>query len=182
VKDHMVKIFPDQDHGFAHQGIANSIGGEDTDDPYERFVDDEFGGAGRVSMGSSDAEVACLLSTAFMESYSRVFLPTVGAPISRDEHESSWSKVLEMKDLSDAATRDIRQEIQEAMDNFVEEPLLGGNRIDPTDPEQEEQLRKLLASMQDPSAASGANAILPDDDLPTVYAKLIAQDDQFQIF
>jgi hypothetical protein len=87
-----------------------------------------------------------------------------------------------MKDISDSATRDIRQEIQEAMDNFVEEPLLSGPRIDPTDPSQEEQLKKLLSSMQDPGAESSDNAILPDDDLPTVYAKLIAQDDRFQIF
>jgi dienelactone hydrolase len=181
VKDHMVKIFPEQNHGFAHRSIGQVADG-DLNDPYERFVDDEFGGAGRVSVGSNDADVACLLSTAFMETYSRVFLPTVGPPISLDEEEEKWGRNLEMKDLSDSATRDIRHEIQEAMDNFVEEPLLSGNRIDPTDPSQEEQLKKLLSSMQDPSAESGANAILPDDDLPTVYAKLIAQDDHFQIF
>jgi hypothetical protein len=181
VKDHMVKVFPDQEHGFAHHGIGK-VPDDDTENPFDRFIDDEFGGAGRVSLGSSDAEVACLLSTAFMETYSRVFLPTVGPPISLDEIEQEWSSNLEMKDLSDSATRDIRKEIQDAMDNFVEEPLLSGSRIDPTDPSQEEQLKKILMSMQDPIAESGINAILPDDDLPTIYSKLLAQDDRFQIF
>lgn len=183
VKDHLVKVFPGQPHGFAHRGLSHAAESATDEDPYDRFVDEEFGGAGRVSVGvGSDAEVASLLSTAFMETYSRVFLPTVGPPISLDEQEGDWSQRLEMRDLSEASTRDIRREIQESLDSFVEEPLLGGNQIDPTDPSQEDALKNLLRSMQDPSVDGGENAIGPEDDLPTIYAKLLAQDDQFQIF
>ena len=89
VKDHMVKVFPGQGHGFAHVGISQSEQLDDSD----RFLDDEFGGSPNMSFGDrGDAEVACLLSTAFMETYSRVFLPTVGPPISLDDQESSWGR------------------------------------------------------------------------------------------
>lgn len=177
VKDHIVKVFKDQDHGFAHIGISK----QPESDYFERFVDEEFGGAGRVTMGHGDAEVALLLSTAFMETYSRVFLPTIGPPISLDENEVDWSQRLEMNDLSAFDSRDVREEIRNSLDNFVEEPL-GGYRIDPTDKFQEDELAKLLRSMEDPKQKEGPFAIQPDDDLPAIYAKLTAFDENFQIF
>jgi len=180
VKDHMVKIFQGQVHGFAHHGISKKD--DDGDDPFERFVDDEFGGAGKLSLQSGgDAEVACLLSTAFMETYSRVFLPTIGPPISLDEMEGDWGKNINMKGYRDSETRDVRKEIGDSIENFVEEPL-GGYRMDPSDESQEEELKRLLKSMQDPDADNGEFAIGPDDDLSTMYAKLTASDDDFQLF
>jgi len=176
IKDHMVKVFTGQDHGFAHNGI--SANQQSPEDEFEQFVDEEFGGAGRVGLDGGDAEVACLLSTAWMETYSRVFLPTTGPAVSVDENESEW-KSLEMKDLSDANTRDIRSEMEVAIDSFVEEPL-GGRMIDQTDGSQKEELTELLKGMQNGEA--GPYAINPDDDLTTIYAKLKASDQNFQIF
>lgn len=177
VKDHMVKVFPGQEHGFAHVGLSTP---EATDD-YERFVDEEFGGAGRVTLGNGDAEVACLLSTAFMETYSRVFLPTVGPPISLDEKEASWGQSVEMIGVKASSSRDIREEIDDALDKYVDEPL-GGYRIDPNDESQEEELKRVLVSMQSPNQKDGPFAIEEDDNLETVYAKLKASDPGFQIF
>jgi dienelactone hydrolase len=177
VKDLMVKVFPHQDHGFAHVGLSRPI----EVDVFERFVDEEFGGSGTVSLGEGDAEVACLLSTAFMETYSRVFLPTVGPPISSDDEDSQWNSELEMKDLTEANARDVREEIEESLDNFVEEPL-GGYRIDPTDDTQENELAEILRSMEEPDAKKGPFALEEDDDLVTIYAKLKASDENFQIF
>ena len=184
VVDHMVKVFPGQDHGFAHVGLSqrqkyldDSAEGDDV----ERFVDEEFGGAGRLSIADGDAEVACLLSTAFMETYSRVFLPTVGPPISLDEQEQEWGRDLKMKGLESSSQRDVRSEIKDAIENFVEEPLQSGPRIDPTDSSQEEELMKLLRSMEDPNQ-EGPFKIEDDDDLPTIYAKLTSSDENFQIF
>ncbi len=176
VKDYMVKVFRGQDHGFAHNGISSSLG--NPEDELEQFIDDEFGGAGRVGLDGGDAEVACLLSTAWMETYSRVFLPTTGPAVSVDENEADWTS-LEMKDLSDANTRDIRSEMEDAIDNFVEEPL-GGRRIDQTDESQNDELTKLLKGMQNDE--SGEYEISPDDDLTMIYAKLKASDENFQIF
>jgi hypothetical protein len=176
VKDYMVKVFPGQDHGFAHNGISSSL--ESPEDEFEQFVDEEFGGAGRVGLDGGDAEVACLLSTAWMETYSRVFLPTTGPAVSVDENEADWRN-LEMKDLSDAYTRDIRTEMEDAIDNFVEEPL-GGRMIDQTDESQKDELAEILKGMQNDD--SGPYAISPDDDLTTIYAKLKASDENFQIF
>jgi dienelactone hydrolase len=178
VVDHMVKIFPGQEHGFAHLGLSQP---KEPNDVVERFVDEEFGGAGRLSVAEGEAEVACLLSTAFMETYTRVFLPTVGPPISLDEYDSEWGRELTIKDLKETRNRDVRVELKEAIDNFVEEPLLSGPRIDPTDESQEEALARLLRSMQDPSA-TGPYKVTDDDDLPTIYKKLISSDENFQIF
>ena len=177
VKDHIVKVFPEQDHGFAHIGLSQH---SQTDDEMERFVDEEFGGSGRLGIFDGDAEVACLLSTAFMETYSRVFLPTVGPPISLDDNERDWSKNIEMRDFS-KTTRDVRKEIEEAVNGFVGEPL-GGYYIDPSDEEQEEQLKKILRSMEEPEQKEGPYAISDDDDLATMYAKLKAADENFQLF
>ena len=176
VKDHLVKVFPDQDHGFAHKGLSLPSEGDDL----ERFADEEFGGSGRLGLLDGDSEVACLLSTAFMETYSRVFLPTIGPPISHDDSERHWSQNIEMSDLS-KQRRDVRKEIEEAVDNFVEEPL-GGFRIDPSDEAQEEELKRLLRSMEEPEQKAGPYAIEDDDDLATIYAKLKAADENFQLF
>lgn len=176
VKDYMVKVFPGQDHGFAHNGISSTL--ENPEDEFEQFVDEEFGGAGRVGLDGGDAAVACLLSTAWMETYSRVFLPTTGPAVSVDENEADWTS-LDMKDLSDANTRDIRSEMEDAIDNFVEEPL-GGRMIDQTDESQQEELAQLLKGMQNDESVP--YPISPDDDLTTIYAKLKANDKDFQIF
>ena len=176
VKDHIVKVFAEQNHGFAHIGLSHHIEGDD----FERFVDEEFGGSGRLGLFDGDAEVACLLSTAFMETYSRVFLPTVGPPISLDDSEQDWSKNIEMRDFS-KSVRDVRKEIEEAVNGFVEEPL-GGYYIDPSDEEQEEQLKKILRSMEEPEQKEGPYAIQDEDDLATMYAKLKAADQNFQLF
>lgn len=177
VKDHLVKVFPDRDHGFAHNGLSAP---SDSDD-FERFVDEEFGGSGRVGGYDGDAEVACLLSTAFMETYSRVFLPTVGPPISLDDDEKEWSRTIEIKDTSFGNSRDVRQEIEEAVNGFVEEPL-GGYRLDPSDEEQEEEMKRILRSMEEPAQKDGPYALMDDDDLATMYAKLKAADENFQLF
>ena len=176
INDHMVKVFPGRDHGFAHIGIGAHQ--KSSEDEFEQFVDEEFGGAGRVGLDGGDAEVACLLSTAWMETYSRIFLPTTGPAVSVDENESEWSR-LKMKDLNDAYARDIRAEIEDALDNFVDEPL-GGRMIDQTDESQKEELAELLRGMQ--NGESGLYTINPGDDLTTIYAKLKASDENFQIF
>jgi dienelactone hydrolase len=175
VKDYMVKIFPNQGHGFAHIGMGR--GREDTD--LDRFVDDEFGGSGRVFMEGGDAEVACLLSTAFMETYSRMFLPTAGPPISKDELASEWTESLTMKDFT-KTTRDVREELAKMEEGFVEEPL-GGKMMDPTDESQQEDLVKILRGME-PENMPAELKIQDDDDIETIYAKLKAGDDSFQLF
>jgi dienelactone hydrolase len=177
VKDLMVKVFPGQEHGFAHFGLGNQ--GNDENE-FERFVDNEFGGSGRVAMDDGDAEVACLLSTAFMETYARVFLPTMGPAIREDETAEEWSNTLEMKNLDVANSRDVRQEIEDSQDNFVEEPL-GGKRMDPTDDSQRTELIGLLRSMESDDV-DPEYKIEDDDDLEIMYAKLKAADDTFQIF
>jgi dienelactone hydrolase len=180
VKDLLVKVFPGQDHGFAHMGLGQPQ--LDDGSEFDRFVNEEFGGSGRVSiMDGGDAEVACLLSTAFMETYSRVFLPTAGPPISKDDGEQEWSKNLEMKDYANGAkARDVRQEIEDSLENFVEEPH-GGSRIDPNDGLQGGELATLLRSME-PEGYDGPFKIVDDDDVQTMFAKLTSADPEFQIF
>jgi len=178
VKDHLVKVFSGQDHGFAHIGLAAKAN-MDKDTAFERFVDEEFGGAGQVSMDDGEAEVACLLSTAFMETYSRAFLPTTGAPISSEQNE--WSSDLEVKGLGGANARDIRKEIEESLDNFVEEPLEGIS-VDPTDESQRTALEEYLRSIQADEEVQEPFKIEDDDDIETMYAKLKAWDEQFELF
>lgn len=175
VKDFMVKVFPNQGHGFAHLGLGFRHDVSELD----RFVDDEFGGSGRVSLDASDAEVACLLSTAFMETYSRMFLPTMGPPVSKDELSTEWAQDLNMKDWRNSA-RNVRQEIEEALVNFKEEPL-SGIRIDPTDDSQRDQLAEILRGME-PEDVPPELKIQPEDDLEEIYAKLLQSDPSFQIF
>jgi dienelactone hydrolase len=177
VKDYMVKVFPDQDHGFAHRGLGHDL----SEDPeMDRFVDEEFGGAGKVSLVGSDAEVACLLSTAFMETYSRMFLPTTGPPVSKDELSAEWSQDLSINQDWKQNRRDVRQEIEESLDNFQEEPLSGA-RIDPTDDASRDRLAEILRGME-PENVPPALKIQPQDDLEEIYAKLLQSDPSFQIF
>jgi len=177
IKDHMIKVFPDQEHGFAH----NVFGSDHADESSEldRFVDDEFGGAGRVTVNDGDAEVACLLSTAFMETYSRKFLPTTGSPVAKDEAEFQWNTELNMKDLT-KEPRNVREEIDESLNNHEDLPL-AGNYIDPGDESQQDELFEALRTMQDPDASPELR-ITDSDNLETAYAKLIAGDEDFQIF
>ena len=96
VKDNMIKVFPDQIHGFAHVGLGDREG------------DGVIGGA--------DGEVASLLSTAFLETYTRMFLPTVGVPIKNEdvyEGMEDWTSIQMRKDIGNAQ-RDVRAEIAAA--------------------------------------------------------------------
>jgi hypothetical protein len=86
-----------------------------------------------------------------------------------------------MKSLEEANARDVREEIEESLDSFVEEPL-GGYRVDPTDDTQESELAEILRSMEDAEAKKGPYALEDEDDLVTIYAKLKASDENFQIF
>lgn len=75
----------------------------------DEFLEEEFGGL--PSMDFGDAEVACLLSTAWMETYARVFLPTSGEAVKESD---SWSE-LDMPDFSKSQIRDVRGEIEDAL-------------------------------------------------------------------
>jgi hypothetical protein len=182
VKDSLVKVFPDQDHGFAHIGLAAKANAE-RDTAFERFVDDEFGGAGQVSLDDGEADVACLLSTAFMETYSRVFLPTTGSPISQE----GWSTDLEIRSLNDANTRDIRREIEESLQNFEfdgdsfawqEEEATVGFR----DSRQRELADWMKSIQSEEGTDPGPYRIEDDDDLDTMYSKLKAANVDFEFF
>jgi dienelactone hydrolase len=124
VKDAMVKVFPNQDHGFAHNLVPRKRDETSDDvsgDEMKFIVEDGYGGTANLldhEYSSSDAEVACLLSTAWMETYTRVFLPTIGAPVRFDEDES-WSTV-QMSEYSAAEKRDVRKELEEAIANYEE--------------------------------------------------------------
>jgi hypothetical protein len=117
MKDVMVKVFPNQNHGFAHNIPKEFTEGFDED----RFVvEDGYGGRANLvehEFSNGDAEVACLLSTAWMETYTRVFLPTVGAPV-RDE-DARWNE-LDMNGYPKDTKRDIRKEIEDSIANFKE--------------------------------------------------------------
>ena len=100
VRDVMVKVFPRQTHGFAHVGLASASNGE----------------------GGTDAEVAALLSTAWLETYSRSFLPTVGSKI-KDE-PTKWSQ-LEMPNVdAKAEPMTNNQDVDESwfnLDNIIKD-------------------------------------------------------------
>ena len=123
VVDYMVKIFPNQEHGFAHNHLGmektNDVSSneEDSDDTQDdRFLGEDFGSSIEPLEMGGDAEVACLLSTAWMETYTRVFLPTVGTPVRYDENEE-WSSTIEMNKRTEQRP-DIRTEIDDAIFNF----------------------------------------------------------------
>ena len=72
-----------------------------------------------IDMGG-DAEVACLLSTAWMETYTRVFLPTVGTPVKYDDDERWSSTQLEMEGMKTKEQRqlsEVRAELDEQISN-----------------------------------------------------------------
>ena len=124
VVDYMVKIFPNQEHGFAHNHLgvekSNEASSEevndDTQDVDDRFLGEDFGSSIEPLEMGGDAEVASLLSTAWMETYTRVFLPTVGTPVRYDENEE-WSSTIEMNKRTEQRP-DIRSEIDEAIFKF----------------------------------------------------------------
>ncbi|KAL7466244.1 hypothetical protein ACHAXS_006535 [Conticribra weissflogii] len=124
VKDAMVKVFPDQTHGFAHIGLGSGSNGQanGNDESAEidgdnAFLGDDFGSTMPEGNVNGDAEVACLLSTAWMETYTRVFLPTVGSPV-RDDEDESWS-TLEMKGCNSRREKgDIRKALEDAIANY----------------------------------------------------------------
>eukprot|EP00557_Chaetoceros_sp_GSL56_P012234 CAMPEP_0176484416 /NCGR_PEP_ID=MMETSP0200_2-20121128/4442_1 /TAXON_ID=947934 /ORGANISM="Chaetoceros sp., Strain GSL56" /LENGTH=768 /DNA_ID=CAMNT_0017880887 /DNA_START=92 /DNA_END=2395 /DNA_ORIENTATION=- len=129
VKDYMVKVFPGQKHGFAHVGLSNQQQEQNPETTTDRFLKEEFGGPPmRSSVDDGDAEVASLLSTAWMETYSRQFLPTIGEAVKDDE---VWSDI-EMPDLSQSSKRDIRSEIEQAI-NEHEDMDLDLRRMHPDD-------------------------------------------------
>jgi dienelactone hydrolase len=173
IKDCMVKVFSDQDHGFAHNALGRNHDGSELD----RFVDNQFGGAGRVSIGDGDAEVACLLSTAFMETYSRKFLPTVGTPIMSDNSANDWNQDTVMKDFSDT-NRDVRNEL-ELLTQQLKDVEPEGIVIDPDDPDDDAKLLDALRAM---GAQDGEYKIRENDDIKTAFDKLVAGDDSFQLF
>jgi len=114
VKDHMVKVFGGQKHGFAHIGISKESNVEE-----DSFLVEEFGGMSTNSIDDGYAEVASLLSTAWVETYSRQFLPTIGEAVKDDE---KWSDI-DMQDLSQSNKRDIRAEMEDALENHQDEEL-----------------------------------------------------------
>jgi dienelactone hydrolase len=147
IKDFMVKVFPDQKHGFAHLTMKD----EDKEE-MDRFLGENFGTIEPLSVGG-DAEVACLLSTAWVETYTRVFLPTVGTPVRFDADER-WSKyTLEMQRYSQKERRDVRSELEEAIANYEDvdidlrrmsqsvSPLQDGPGIDKIEDIEEERER-----------------------------------------
>jgi hypothetical protein len=85
-----------------------------------------------------------------------------------------------MKDLKVANSRDIRQEIEEGLENFVEEPM-GGSRVDPTDDTQSSELTERLRNMESDDV-DPRYKIEDGDAIKLMYAKLKAADDTFQIF
>ncbi len=106
------KIFPGQHHGFAHVGMSKQ------EQERDEFLEEEFGGPLQFHMDSSDAEVASLLSTAWMETYARMFLPTIGEAVKDD---SSWSD-LRMPEKPEVG-RNVREEIEDALENHQDVEL-----------------------------------------------------------
>jgi len=169
VVDFMVKVFPGQKHGFAHNHLGQPEEGSDDTD---RFVDEGFGSVDPLTTGG-DAEVACLLSTAWMETYTRVFLPTVGSPV-RDEEGNSWSSTLETN--FQAEQKGIREELEEAISTFEDvspdlgrmsqsrSPLLDGEANEAYDriEEEREKIKQEILTKY---------GISPDDDDETFNAK-----------
>jgi len=177
MKDRMVKVFPNQGHGFAHIGLGAAKNEAATgDDETDEFLREEFGGSGSYDVDGADAEVASLLSTAWMETYTRVFLPTVGTAVMDDE-DQSWSD-LEMKDLSYSRNRDVRGELENAVDTHVDEEV-DFSRMNPesflnpdafmTEDALDTRVTDLIEMLKEKSVF-----ITPEDDEVTVRQKLQA--------
>ena len=86
---------------------------KEVDEEEDRFLKEEFGGTPSNNMDTGAAEVASLLSTAWIETYSRVFLPTIGPKTTEDDN---WSQI-DMQDLSFSNDRNVREEIESAIEN-----------------------------------------------------------------
>lgn len=149
VKDVMVKVFPNQNHGFAHNTQREYTEGFDED----RFVvEDGYGGRANLIEHeyNGDAEVACLLSTAWMETYTRIFLPTVGAPV-RLEEDEKWSQ-LDMNGSTKEGKRNVRQEIEDEVANF-EPPEVDYSEVEERDSNfldaPPEELRRLQQKQEE---------------------------------
>ena len=194
VRDLMVKIFPKQGHGFAHNHLGKDPAEEDDKSELELTIDQEFGGSGRVSFGTGDADIAFLLSTAWMETYSRVFLPTIGKKVRGDKQETTtgksrsgggassaytekWSELM-MPDLTETHTRDIREEIDDALNSYSPPK----NTFDDlTEEEEEERTKRILMSYQDGKDA-GIYTINKDDSIEDMVEKLKAWDKNLELF
>jgi len=165
VKDYMVKVFPGEEHGFAHDNIGK------VPDEVDEFIEDEFGGLPSNSNDGSNAEVAYLLSTAWIETYSRVFLPTVGPNVADDE---TWSE-LNMHDISFSNNRDIRQEIEDGIENS-EDVVPDFGRMSPDDYQTP---MDDIESMDDDSIEADLRAemkpygISSEDDISEVLEKMV---------
>ncbi|KAL9189678.1 hypothetical protein ACHAXT_009353 [Thalassiosira profunda] len=186
IKDFMVKIFPGQKHGFAHAnlGADREGSGSDGQGEMDRFLGEDFGSMDPLAIGG-DAEVACLLSTAWMETYTRVFLPTVGTPVRFDANER-WS-ALEMDGQPDDERQDVRAELDDAIAKYEDldidlgrmsqsaSPLLegpGATKMEEIEAERE-KARQMILEKYD---------ISDDDDEETWDRKIMqaAQDGAFE--
>jgi hypothetical protein len=107
-------------------------------------------------------------------------LPTVGPIICQDENEAEWQRI-EMKDLNGANNRDIREEINSALNDFTFVPEMGGRKLDRFDEESHDELKKVLMGYQTGQDA-GENQILSTDDINTAYEKLRRWDSTIQLF
>jgi len=163
IKDMMVKVFSRQKHGFAqevHAMVHN--------DEFNRLDQNEYGGE-YTSLDSSDTEAAYLLSSAFLETYSRSFLPTVGPPI---EDDDNWSD-LHMKDLSASRLKNVRSDIENMLAKHEGTDLDLG-RMHPLDymnPISDmEDVDKTLAD----AMKNKPYGLSPEDDADTMVEKLKA--------
>mmetsp|Transcript_18014 Transcript_18014/g.41674 ORF Transcript_18014/g.41674 Transcript_18014/m.41674 type:complete len:729 (+) Transcript_18014:81-2267(+) len=143
VKDLMIKVFPDQEHGFAHNKLAAKYFDEPKSET-EQFIDEQFNGGGRLIRHNSDADVASLLSTSFMETYSRNFLPTVGISVRDDPTAKKWHN-LQMHDLSASRDRDIFKEVEDTINNHV---VPDDDYVGLSEEEQTEKTKRALMSYQ----------------------------------
>ena len=162
IKDMMVKVFSGQKHGFAHKFNTLVL------DEHDRFDENKYGGE-YASLDSGDAEAAYLLSSAFLETYSRTFLPTIGPPIADDEN---WSH-LHMKDLSTNKSKDVRTEIQDLLAKHEDVDLDLG-RMHPLDfmnpiSDMEDVDESLAIAMK-----TKPYGLSPEDDADTMVEKLEA--------
>ncbi len=123
VKDFMVKIFPEQKHGFAHAHLgvgkaSSDIGPDAKQEGVDLFYGENYGSTVEPLDMGGDAEVACLLSTAWMETYTRVFLPTVGAPVKLDAGDKWSSLEMDGKFQTKKGRREVQAELDEAIASF----------------------------------------------------------------
>ena len=133
IKDYMVKVFPDQGHGFAHLPESDDV----VQDGVDLFDNDNFGSTESYNSIGGDAEVACLLSTAWVETYTRVFLPTVGTPVRYDDDERWSASTIEMQGYASNERRDVRAELDKALSNYNDVDIDLGRMSQSTSPMQD---------------------------------------------